>query len=282
MSNCATTTPTAGSYAVTCYPSSPIVGIGGGSAATRCTAQSTGGYASPVSLACVGATCSITPSSATLTPNGSAAFVVRTTVPPLPPGAYPFQVRGAPTANQVSIHSATVSPTVLPPAVGAIATFDATRQAPRCGPSHTCDSGSLLNGGGNSELDQPNTIRASCADGVGPEGTVERVRVRSADGQQLAAGRSVFIEATVDTRFVLDDMVDFYHAPDADNPQWTLIGSVDPVDRELQDFSVPFVLPAGGLQAVRVQYRSGRSWTVVPCTTNGADERDDLIFAVGS
>ena len=296
VSNCATVTPTAGSFTVSCAPTALSIGTSGGSATTTCTARSTGGYASPVSLACVGlpggASCTPTPASAQLAPNGTATFSVRVTALPLTPRSYSFQVRGTPSAAPVSVHSAALTLTIGGSGTAdLVASFDAARRAPSCGSTvgRSCDSGpSLVLGRGDigPEPNAPNTINGSCADGAGgrvPEdGSNDRIQIASMSGPKFAIGGTVRVVATVRARADFQqDAADFFYAADANNPVWVYAGTAVPTAAGVQQLSIGYVLPHGALQALRVQFRQGGDASAA-CSAGPLDDHDDLIFAVGS
>jgi trimeric autotransporter adhesin len=292
MSNCATVTPTAGSYTVSCTPTALDIGPSGGSATTTCTARSTAGYASPVSLVCGGlpggASCTSTPATAQLAANGTATFSVRVMALPIVAGTHSFQVRGTPSAAPLSTHSAALTLTVG--GGPGLAAYDPVLRAPSCGTTigPSCDSGaSLLLGraGIGPEPNHPNTLGATCADG--PEGrspadgSNDRIRVGTLDNQRMAADSTVRLTATVYARDAFaQDRVDFFYAADAANPSWIHIGSAVPPAAGPQTLSVTYTLPRGDRQAVRVQYRQGGQPD--PCTPGLFNDRDDLVFAVAN
>jgi hypothetical protein len=76
------------------------------------------------------------------------------------------------------------------------------------------------------------------------------------------------------------DATDFFYAADATNPVWTLIGTRVPTAAGAQTLSIGYTLPAGALQAVRVQHRYQGSATA--CASGNYNDRDDLVFAVTS
>jgi hypothetical protein len=294
VSNCATVIPTAGSYTVSCTPTALSIGNSGGSATTTCTARSTGGYASPVSLFCVGlpggASCTATPASAQLAPNGTATFSVRVTSLPITPRTYSFTVRGTPSAALASTHSAALTLTIGGTA-DLVASFDAARRAPSCGTvvGRSCDTGpSLVLGRGpiGPEPNAPNTIASSCADGaagrVPEDGSNDRIQIASMSGPKFAIGGTVRVMATVRARDnFTEDAADFFYAADADHPEWVYAGTAVPTGSGVQQLSLAYVLPQGALQAVRVQFRHGGD-AGAGCSAGPLDDHDDLIFAVGN
>lgn len=284
-SACVSATPTAGSYTVSCTPSSLFAGEGG-STTTTCKVTSTGGYDSAVSLGCTGlpsgGSCSASPASVIPAPNGSLSTV---TVSPglASAGTYPFKFSGWPPAQVAGTHTSTATLTVLGTGDQAAA-FDPALFAPRCSAvGRSCDTGSLVTGRAGSEPNAPNTINRSCADGTGNgTGFIDRVRVFSVSGANFAAGAVVTLSATVPSMMYVDDAVDFFHAADARDPQWTYIATATPgpaaPGSPAVTLGASYRLLEGGLQAVRVQYRRGGS--AVVCAAGPLNDRDDLVFAV--
>ncbi|WNG15814.1 M20/M25/M40 family metallo-hydrolase [Cystobacter fuscus] len=171
------------------------------------------------------------------------------------------------------------------------AVFDATYKAPRCaeaGPD--CDSGSLLNGraGLGPELNTPNTLNAGCMDGtsgsyLGDE-SIEKLKVSTTDGTNLAAGKTVKIEATVYAYSTTEDALDLYYTENATSPSWTFIGTYSPSSTGVTTLSATYTLPAGGVQAIRANFRyigsSGTNGSASLCSSGAYDDHDDLVFTV--
>ena len=89
-------------------------------------------------------------------------------------------------------------------ALTATASYDTTLKVPRCiGVASGCDTSSLVNGRGQvgPELNAPNTLGGTCPDGnVGTyrsDESVERVKVYTTDGSNLAPGKQVTVEVDV-------------------------------------------------------------------------------------
>ncbi|MEK7423965.1 MAG: peptidase S8, partial [Actinomycetota bacterium] len=76
------------------------------------------------------------------------------------------------------------------------------------------------------------------------------------------------------------DSLDLYYAADANAPVWTLIGTIKPTAAGAQVLRATYTLPAGGLQAVRANFRYQGAASA--CSTGGYDDHDDLVFAVTS
>jgi hypothetical protein len=173
------------------------------------------------------------------------------------------------------------------------AVYNSTLKAPECATvGSSCDSGpSLLLGrdtmSGGAEPNQPNTINNSCADGK--SGTFhsaesnDRIVVASTNGGALTQGNQVTVTATVWTYATSgssEDYLDIYYTANASTPSWVLVKTIAPTTTGASTLSTSYTLPAGGLQAVRANFRSGGSAAV--CTTGSYDDHDDLIFAVQS
>ncbi|WP_224365833.1 Ig-like domain-containing protein [Hyalangium versicolor] len=167
-----------------------------------------------------------------------------------------------------------------------MASYDSTRRVPICtSVSSFCDSGPLLDGRGflGPEVNAPNTIASSCPDGNSGiyhyDESLDRLRISTVDGSPLVEGKQVNISATVWAWSTPSyDWLDLFHAPDANNPVWTYLGSLQPALAGSQMLSTSFTLPAGGLQAIRGVFRyKGVS---ASCSELSYSDNDDLIFAV--
>jgi leucyl aminopeptidase len=165
------------------------------------------------------------------------------------------------------------------------ATYDATLKAPKCATAAAgCDSGTLLNGraGLGPEANAPNTLGATCADGTSgtyhSDESNDRIKVATNDGTNLAAGKQVTVTATVWAYSSTADTADIYYAANANSPTWTLIGSYKPSGSGARTITATYTLPAGALQAVRVNFRYNS--TAGTCSTGAYNDRDDLVFAV--
>ncbi|WNG30435.1 M20/M25/M40 family metallo-hydrolase [Cystobacter fuscus] len=165
------------------------------------------------------------------------------------------------------------------------ATYDATYKAPRCATAGIgCDSGTLLNGRGSKgpESNAPNNINSSCADGSSgtyhSDESNDALKVSTTDGTTLAAGKTVKIDATVYAYSTSSDKLDLYYTTNVASPTWTLIGTYSPSSTGTTTISATYTLPAGGVQAIRANFRYQGS--AAACSTGGYDDHDDLIFAV--
>lgn len=167
------------------------------------------------------------------------------------------------------------------------ASFDTMLRAPRCstvGPA--CDSGGLVNGRAalGPEVNQPNTIGGTCADGTSgvyhSDESLDRLRIETLDGTPLGPNKQVRVTATVWAFSGTSNFLDVYHTQSVSSPMWTLLGTLQTTGSGLRTITGNFFLPAGGnsSQAIRGNWRYGG--TAGPCTTSSYDDRDDLIFAV--
>jgi hypothetical protein len=167
------------------------------------------------------------------------------------------------------------------------AVYDGGLGAPRCSiAGSSCDSGSLLDSRDNlspSEPNQPNTLDG-CADGTSgsyhSDESNDRLVVSTLDGQDFTEGATVEISATVYAWTTnTADTLDLFYAADANNPTWVPIASIVPPSAGLNTLTAQYTLPAGGLQAVRAQFRYQS--TAAACSSGNYNDRDDLVFAVG-
>jgi leucyl aminopeptidase len=147
-------------------------------------------------------------------------------------------------------------------------------KAPVCADSATsCDSGTLLNGRGPTEINQPNTLFNGCPDGLGNGefGEVHAIRIETVDGSPLSANKMVRVTVSW-YHFSTAGGLAVSHAPDARHPTFTQIfnrsgGTSYPPSPA----TFTFVLPAGGdLQAIRAANQFDVS----------DDDCDDLVFKV--
>jgi hypothetical protein len=188
-------------------------------------------------------------------------------------------------------HSTTISLTVNSSGGGGAQTavFDATLRAPKCATvGSSCDSGPTLLLGrgtmsGGNEVNRPNTINGSCADGNSgtfhSDESNDRLVIASTNGGSLTHGNTATVTATVWAWTTpSQDHLDLYFAANASSPVWTLIGTITPTVVGAQTISRTFTLPTGSLQAVRAQFRY--QGTATSCTTGSFNDHDDLIFAV--
>lgn len=171
-----------------------------------------------------------------------------------------------------------------------VAEYSSELGAPVCSSAGvSCTSGStLLQKAGDNEPNQSNTLD-SCADGTSGtwkiDESIESIAIRNVDGGLLVEGATVEITATTwpwkDGPSL--DIVDFYFASDANDPSWQHIGAIVPAAHQEETHSMQYTLPAGSLQAVRVNIRWGGKTSEPPssaCSGGSFDDVDDLVFAV--
>ncbi|WP_257449824.1 Ig-like domain-containing protein [Archangium lipolyticum] len=163
------------------------------------------------------------------------------------------------------------------------AVYDPVLRVPKCAtPNNVCDTTTLVSGRSSLESNGPNTINGTCADGAGNSGTghqIQRIKVTVVDGALFARGRRVRIEVQAGILDTSRDALDLYSASDANNPSWTYLTTLRPGTTGTQVLSTEYVLPAGFLQAVRAQLRSGGSSNSA-CSFDPLDDHDDVAFAV--
>jgi len=164
------------------------------------------------------------------------------------------------------------------------AVYDGVLGAPRCGEAGAgCGSGRLLAGRGplGPEPHEPNTLGRTCADGQGGmlarDEALDGLRVSTEDGEGLAPGKRVRVDATVWAHAEPGaDRLDLYAAADARAPEWTHLATLTPDRAGAQVLTATYVLPVGSLQALRGVFRyAGVS---EPCPGGVFDDVDDLVF----
>ncbi len=168
------------------------------------------------------------------------------------------------------------------------ARYDPVLKVPRCDTlAGRCDTRTLLEGRGTgAERNTPNTLDG-CVDGTdrGVYEAIEAIRVIREDGTALAAGKRVRIEVDVYVSSFAAasfDMLQVYSAADATQPAWTPIATLYPMSPGRQTLSAEYVLPAGGLQAVRAIFDLGAGDACGASTpSSSSTDRDDLVFPVG-
>ncbi|HSN92443.1 MAG TPA: Ig-like domain-containing protein [Anaeromyxobacteraceae bacterium] len=165
------------------------------------------------------------------------------------------------------------------------AAFEAGLGAPRCrSVESACDSGALLAGRGllGPERNAPNTVGASCLDGVagthGVDESIERIRIATAGGGPLGPGTEVQVEVTL-RAYATGDALHLFAAADASAPVWVPVATLAPVAGGLQVLSAGYVLPEGATQAVRARLTWGGP--AAACGTGPYDDHDDLVFEAG-
>ncbi|SEL29649.1 Ig-like domain (group 3) [Stigmatella aurantiaca] len=166
------------------------------------------------------------------------------------------------------------------------AAYDAALGAPACAElASQCDSMDLLVGRGamGPEPHTPNTLSSACPDGDEGwyqfDGSIEQLKVVRDDGTPFAAGKQVRIEASFYSGlFGAVERLELYSAANAHAPDWKLIGPVLPLDYGLNTVSTRFILPPGGVQAIRGVYRT--TGEAGPCVVGASNDHDDLVFWV--
>ncbi len=253
---------------------------------SNCTVSALSGYDDMVNLSCAGLPagigCSFSnvggmppfDSDLTISVSGTATY-----------GANAFDVEASDASTTKSV---AMTVTVFPPGSNGPqeAAYDSGLGAPTCFvPGSECDSVALLQGRGSvgPEPNQPNTLD-SCTDGTSgtylSDESIEQLTVQHSDGvSNLTEGATVEIQARVHAwSDGSADTLDLYYTADADNPSWIYLGSQVPPAGGTQTLTQQYTLPAGGLQAVRANFRY--QGNASPCSGGNFDDTDDLVFAV--
>jgi hypothetical protein len=196
-------------------------------------------------------------------------------------GNHTLQARAHDAFNHVTT-SAQVTVNTLQPGS---AVYNSTLRVPWCATLNTvCDTTTLVQSRSYDERNSPNTIYSQCYDGSASAGEaqrerINRLKVSSVDGAPFASGGRVRLDVHVTAFDTATNALDLFSASDARNPSWTYLTTLRPGATGAQVLSAEYVLPAGYLQAVRAQFRSGGD-SGSACSTGSYDERDDVAFAV--
>ena len=273
-------------FALTTAPSAVSVSQGA-STSTTITVVPTNGFNSSVTFAAAGLPAGVT---AVFSPVSTTGATTLTLTASATAATGPATVSIAGSTGSLT-HTSSVSLTVNAAGGGATtAVYNATLMAPWCASiGASCDSGPTLLLGrgtmsGGTEPNQPNTINNSCPDGTSgtfhSDESNDRIVIASTDGGPLTAGKTARVTATVWAYDGTSDALDLYSAANANAPSWTFLNTITPTAAGAQTLTTTFVLPAGGLQAVRAHFRY--QGTAASCSTGAYDESDDLIFAVST
>ncbi len=272
-------------FALSASPASVSVSQGAG-VTTTISVMPTNGFSSSVAFAASGLPSGVTASFSPASSPASSALTL-TAASNAATGSATVTIKG--TSGSIS-HTTTLALTVNASGGSGggaqMAIYNSALKAPACtSVGVSCDSGTLLVGRGTMtggvEPNQPNTIGATCADGNSgtfhSDESNDRIVIASTDGAPLTAGKMARITATM-WAFSTANALDLYSAADASNPSWTFLNSITAAAAGSQTLSTTFVLPAGGVQAVRAHLRYNGSAST--CTTGAYDESDDIVFAV--
>jgi hypothetical protein len=215
--------------------------------------------------------------------SGSAFITVTSGASGTDAGSVGFSVAangGAARVGTLTIAGQTVSVSQDAAPLVLTAAYDAAFATPACNEIGSgCDSGTLLAGRAGTEVHSPNTLFNSCPDGSAPAtglAVIASIRVATIDGTVLAPGKTVRIDITGFGSTA--DALRVYLAADVTNPVWTLVGSTAGFFGG--SLSVQAVLPAGRVQAIRVNDAFGAPFGPGPCATGSDADNDDLVFRV--
>ena len=169
-----------------------------------------------------------------------------------------------------------------------IASFDSSLRAPKCSAIGTsCTTGNVLILGTASDNTEPNPSNSldGCSDGAGGsfhgDESIDMIKVSTVGGGPLQSGQRVEIETLVWAWSTgSSDTADFYIASDATNVNWSYIGFTRAGGGGARTLKFQYDLPAGELQAVRVNFRYQGSGGTGSCSGGYWDDVDDLVFSV--
>lgn len=165
------------------------------------------------------------------------------------------------------------------------AVFDQTLKIPVCNFfGSSCDSEKLLVGRGSvgPELNFPNTLGGTCADGnLGKhheDESLDVIQIKTVDGKPFMPLKSVKVKMQV-WAYSTGDMLDIYYANDITAANWKLIGTYYAAKKGFNEFTAVFDLENGTqTQAIRGNFRLGGNAN--PCTQGNYNDHDDLGFKV--
>lgn len=171
------------------------------------------------------------------------------------------------------------------------ATYSSTYKAPDCfdlfaNGYQGCTSGATLKGRGplGPEANASNTLDG-CADGTAgtyhSDESIDGISVTVVGNRTADYTYPVRVDARIWAYSSSSDYVDFYYAPDARNPVWTLIGTAQPATTGESTVSVTFNVPQTAFltRAVRAQLRY--YGTAAACVSGAYNDHDDLVFGLG-
>ena len=178
-----------------------------------------------------------------------------------------------------------------PPLTDHTASFDSYLRVPKCADvGLSCSSDNIIARAGKSEPYYSSELINSldgCTDGTSStyplEESIELITVKTVKGGQLAEGARVEVSADVHVyQDGSEDTVDFFYtnSEDLTNPTWTWVASKVPSSKNDTTLSAQYTLPAGEMQAVRVNIRWRGSTQNNACSGGSYDDIDDLVFAV--
>lgn len=190
----------------------------------------------------------------------------------------------------LTVAGQTVTVTQAAPAASVLrAVYDPALKAPVCNDVGTgCDSGTLLNGSGTTETNQPNTIASACSDGGSSNNhlaVIDSIALFTPNSAPLTSPANVLLEVTIRMNAPAG-RVRAYFADDALNPVWTLapVDSNPPPGQSIVRVGTTF--SGAGLHAIRVAFSAvgtlGQFSSPGPgaCATGPDDDNDDLVFRI--
>ncbi|WP_422723963.1 endopeptidase [Hyalangium rubrum] len=213
-----------------------------------------------------------------------------TVSPELAPNTkYYWRARAVDTCGQ-SAYAAVASFTTANVCTPSLATFNATLQAPYCAAGCGCDTNTLVRGrgatsAGGYEMNTPNTLNDSCADGNSGryhvDESIDKLLLATPDKGLIVPGKQVKLDVTV-WCVNSTDKLDLYYTTNAATPSWSpLATSIACPGAGAKTISHTFTVGSTpGTHAIRAQLRYAGAPGI--CSTGNYNERDDLAFTVAS
>jgi len=289
-SSCIAAIPSEGPYLMSCPNDSVVFNLKYTTSPNtrQCTIEASSGWSGTVNFACStsgtfsGVSCTV-PSSIYL--SGNSALVDLT----IAAGTSATEGDGTVTLTATGGGYSTIFSTdVLAGNYGIAQMASYSNGSPMCATyGASCDSGTLLDGRGTRgpEENQPNTRDGVDCDGDSgtyhSDESLDRLVVRSLNGDDMIEGTTVEIEATVWAWSTgSSDTLDLYYSNsnDMSNPNWQHIVSKTPSGGGQQIITAQYQLPEGLNHVIRGNFRYSGSRSY--CSRGSWDDADDLAFVV--
>jgi len=289
-SSCIAAIPSEGPYLMSCPNDSVVFNLKYTTSPNtrQCTIEASSGWSGTVNFACStsgtfsGVSCTV-PSSIYL--SGNSALLDLT----IAAGTSATEGDGTVTLTATGGGYSTIFSTdVLAGNYGIAQMASYSNGSPMCATyGASCDSGTLLDGRGTRgpEENQPNTRDGVDCDGDSgtyhSDESLDRLVVRSLNGDDMIEGTTVEIEATVWAWSTgSSDTLDLYYSNsnDMSNPNWQHIVSKTPSGGGQQIITAQYQLPEGLNHVIRGNFRYSGSRSY--CSRGSWDDADDLAFVV--
>lgn len=168
-----------------------------------------------------------------------------------------------------------------------LASYNSTYKAPLCPKTRCCGPGSLIdsrdNISGKSELNFPNTLFNSCADGTSgtyhANESIDSILIRTTDDTNIEPNKQVIIY-TYAWCSATNDYLDLYYSDTINPANWSLLATYQcDITNATKQFSHTFTLASTqGYHVVRATFRN--NGTASSCSIGDYNDHDDIIVTV--